>query len=437
MRHFWVGATIASMICLSLATALVAGDLSEGKPFWPQWRGPNRDGVATEKSLLKKWSEEGPPLAWKVGGLGSGYSSVAVADGKIFTLGKRSGSEFLIAIDENGHKELWAARLGRPWNDGPRSTPTVDGDRVYAVGPHGDLICVSTAQGKEIWRRSFAKDFGGRMMSGWGFCESPLIDGDKLLCTPGGAEHTIVSLNKMTGEETLSKGEKWKCSVPEIGPRGRTGAGYSSIVISEACNHKQYVQLFGKGVVGIDAETGKFLWGYNRVANGTANIPTPVIRGDYVFCSTGYGTGSALLHLVKDGDGIKAEEKYFLDAKTLQNHHGGLVLIGDHIYGGHGHNNGFPICVEMLSGKIVWRKDRGPGTGSAAVVAADGQLYFRYQNGKMALISATPEGYHLNGEFQIPNVHSPSWAHPVVAGGKLYLREQDDLLVYNVSTDSK
>lgn len=412
---------------LFLAGGLLAGDLSGGKPFWPQWRGPNRDGVASEKALLKTWSDKGPPLAWKLGGLGEGYSSVAVADGKILTLGKRGGEEFLVSISDDEHKELWATRLGKPWGDGPRGTPTIDGDRVYAIGPFGDLICVKTSDGKEVWRKNFSKDFGGKMMSGWGFCESPLIDGNTLLCTPGGTSDTVVALDKLTGSKI------WSCDVPDFGPRGKNGAGYSSIIISEACGRKQYVQLYGRGVFGIDAKTGKFLWGYNRVANGTANIPTPIARNDYIFCSTGYGTGSALLHLVKDGDGIKAEEKYFLDGNKLQNHHGGLVLVGDYIYGGHGNNNGIPVCVEMLTGKIMWKQESRPGRGSAAVVAADGQLYFRYQDGTMALIAATPDGYKLNGKFAVPDSQPPSWAHPVVTGGKLYLREQEQLFVYDVT----
>jgi outer membrane protein assembly factor BamB len=169
------------------------------------------------------------------------------------------------------------------------------------------------------------------------------------------------------------------------------------------------------------------------VANGTASIPTPIVYGDYVFCSSGYQTGSALLKLSRTGDKVKAEEVYFLNHNQLQNHHGGLVLVGDYIYGGHGHNNGFPICVELKTGKIVWGgNQRGPGQESAAVTSADGQLYFRYQDGLMALIQASPGGYKLNGEFKIPQVSGPSWSHPVVAGGKLYLREQDNLFVYDV-----
>jgi hypothetical protein len=208
------------------------------------------------------------------------------------------------------------------------------------------------------------------------------------------------------------------------------------VVISNGGGVKQYVQLTGRGLVSVRAADGKFLWGYNKVANDTANIPTPIVTGNHVFASTGYGTGSVLLELAKAGDGVQAKEVYYLPGKTLQNHHGGLVLIGEHVYGGHGHNRGYPVSVELATGKIAWGGEgvdmSHGGTGSAAVTAADGHLYFRYQNGRMVLIEATPSGLRVKGAFSIPGVEHPSWSHPVVAGGKLYLREQDTLYVYDV-----
>ena len=240
----------------------------------------------------------------------------------------------------------------------------------------------------------------------------------------------IVALDKLTGKDV------WRAKVQEsaLGPKGKSGAAYSSIVVSHAAGVKQYVQLVGRGVIGIRASDGKFLWGYNGVANGTANIPTPIVSGDYVFCSTGYQTGSALLKLTKDGDGVKAEEKYFLDATKLQNHHGGMILKDGYIYCGHKHNNGFPICVEMETGKTVWGgEERGAGTGSAAVTYADGNLIFRYQSGEVALIEATPSGYKLKGSFKPAYISkNPCWAHPVVVGGRLFLREQEKLMCYDV-----
>ncbi len=395
---------------------------------WPQWRGPNRDGHSPDKGLLRKWPKGGPELAWKSEGLGKGYSSVSLGGGRIYTMGQWEGQQHLLALDGKNGRKLWSTPVGKEANDGPNCTPTFDGDRVYALGTEGDLVCCDAATGQELWRKNFAKDFDGRMMSGWGYSESPLVDGEKLIVTPGGRDAALVALDRRTGREL------WRTKLPEdLGSKGGDGAGYSSIVVSNAGRQRQYVQLLGRGVVGVSADDGRFLWNYNGVANDTANIPTPIVKGDYVFCSTGYGTGSALLQIVRRGNEWEAVEKYFLPAVELQNHHGGLILVGDYLYGGHGHNNGFPICVELATGKIVWRKDRGPGTGSAAVTYADGNLYFRYDNGLMALIAAMPKGYQELGTFEIADGSQPSWPHPVVADGQLYLRDQDRLLVYRLT----
>ena len=266
------------------------------------------------------------------------------------------------------------------------------------------------------------------MHSGWGFSESPLVDGNLVLCTPGGPNATIVALNKKTGKEV------WKCATPSIGGNGSDGAGYSSIVISQGAGVKQYVQLTGRGVIGVRAQDGEFLWGYNRVANGTANIPTPIVSGDHVFCSTGYGTGAALLRLNKAGRGVQAQEIYFLGGNVFQNHHGGMVLVGRHFYAGSGNNQGFPTCIEAKSGQITWGgKQRGEGGGSAAITYYDGHLVFRYQDGVVALIEATPEAYRVKGTLKPAHQERESWAHPVVANGKLYLREQNKLMCYDLS----
>jgi outer membrane protein assembly factor BamB len=346
-------------------------------------------------------------------------------------MGKRGNDEVVLALDQEDGKEVWSSPVGpsqtRFSHAEPKSTPTVDGELLFAVGMNGSIICLETATGKLRWRKEYASDFGGRMMSDWGYSESPLVDGDRVVCTPGGDQAALVALNKKTGQVI------WKAAVPQSG-----GAGYSSIVIAEVGGIRQYVTLLGQsaGVVGVSAKDGKLLWRYNRVANGTANIPTPIVRGDLIFCSTGYGAGAALLKLVPSGGGIKFEEKYFLNANEFQNHHGGMVLVGDHVYAGSGHNNGLPTCIELRTGKIKWGKQRGPGSESAAVVCADGHLYFRYQDAVMALIEANPAGYRLKGSFRIPNGATPSWSHPVVAGGRLYLRDQDRLLCYDVKAPS-
>lgn len=432
MMRAWPAIVLLSSFGTVLYVAAAPQGAGLAAADWPGWRGAQRDALSPDKALLKSWKAGGPPLAFKATGLGTGYSSVAVADGRIYTLGDKAGAQHLFALDAKDGKTVWSAKIGAPWVDqygGPRGTPTVDGGSVYAVGTEGDLLCVDAATGKERWRRNLEKDFGGQVMSIWKYSESPLVDGDRVIVTPGVTNALMVALDKGTGKEIWRTRE-----AQDLGPKGKDGAGYSSVVISNAAGIKQYVQLTGRGLVGVRAADGRLLWNYNRVANDVANISTPVVKGDFVFASTGYQTGAVLLKLEGQGaGGVAAKEVYFLDPKTFQNHHGGFVLVGDHIYGGHGHNKGFPICIEMATGKVVWGGDsRNAGTGSAAVVYADGNVYFRYQNGLVVLIEATPTGYSEKGSFSIPDATNPSWPHPVVVGGRLYLREQDNLFVYDV-----
>ncbi len=413
---------------LILIFQLLAGSTrasAEGVELWPQWRGPNRDAVSAEKGLLSSWSNGAPQLMWQSSGLGEGYSSVVISDGRLFTTGQRNNDVFAIALDATSGRKLWETQIGHT-NRTPCSTPTVDRELVYALDPDGRLVCLKAVSGEIVWRKRFLDDFDGRMQSGRGYGESPLIDGEKLICTPGGKEAMLVALDKYSGVLI------WAASIPEIGPQGRDGAGFSSVVISQAAGVRQYVQLVGRGLIGVDSEKGRFLWGYNRVANGTANIPTPIVRDDLVFSANGYSAGSVLLQLIPNGKGgVNAREVYYLSGASFQNHHGGVVLIDDFVYGGHGNNNGLPTCLDLKTGELRWKR-RGPGVGSAAVVYADGHLYFRYQNGLVALIEVNPENYRLKGTFNTPGSGGDSWAHPVVAGGKLYLREKDSLLAYDI-----
>jgi len=419
-------------MALVAAVAFVAlPDLRAAAPEWPGWRGPERDAVSRETGLATQWPAGGPPLAWKASGLGTGFSSLAVVEGRIYTLGDRDGAQYLMALKASDGSLVWKSRVGPVWNDeygGPRGTPTVESGLVIALGTEGDLVAVEAASGKERWRRSLPSDFGGRVMSMWKWSESPLVDGDRVIVTPGAADAGLVALEKATGKEI------WRSAIPELGPAGRDGAGYASVVVSSASGVKQYVQLLGRGLVGVRASDGKFLWGYNRVANQVANISTPLVRANWAFASTGYQTGAALVELQKSADAaIVAREIYFLGAKTFQNHHGGMVLVGNHVYGGNGQSKGFPTCIEFATGKVAWGGDiRNAGSGSAAIAYADGHLYFRYQNGVVMLIQATPEEYREKGSFTIPDVVKPSWSHPVIVGGRLYLREQDALYVYDV-----
>ena len=277
-----------------------------------------------------------------------------------------------------------------------------------------------------------SEDFDGYLMKAmgsydWKFSESPLVDGDRVVVTPGHIEALLVALNKKTGEDV------WRTHGRRIGPRGADGAGYSSAVVAEAGGVRQYVQLVGRGLVGVDAKSGTMLWGYNNVASDIANIATPIVHGQRIFSTAGYGTGAGLVEIRREGDEYVADEVYFLKADTLQNHHGGVILHEGVLYTGTGHNKGFPIAVEFKTGKVVWGPIRNDGADSAAVSYADGRLYFRYQNGRMILVEANPDEYRERGSFLIPDVKKESWAHPVIANGRLLLREQDVLYAYDTS----
>ena len=391
--------------------------------YWQRWPGPNNDGRSPARGLLAAWPEEGPPLAWSVRGLGDGFSSVSIAKGKIYTMGRTDGSTSLVCRKLEDGSELWATRVGG--GDRPNCTPTVDVDAnlVFGLTHAGDLLCADATTGEAKWRKNYKNDFGGRMMSGWGYSESPLVDGDLLICTPGGDKAVVVALNKKTGDLV------WATQADGLG-----GAGYASPIVSNAAGVKQYLTLTGRGLIGVAAENGKLLWHYDRIANGTANIPTPIVKGDFVFCSTGYDDGgTGLIKLQRAGGGLDFREIYYKKSNELQNHHGGMVMIGDYIYMGHGHNNGLPVCVDAATGRAVWGPERGAGGNSAALVAADGHLYFRYQNGIMALVEATPKGYNLKGKFRIKSVNGESWPHPVIAHQKLFLRDQDELHCYDIA----
>ena len=410
-------------IAVIVLTGLLNASVQAGD--WPQWRGPQRTAISKEKGLLQQWPSQGPAKLWESEDVGGGYASLVVSQGLLFTIGQEGKEVLAVALDATTGKLRWKQTIGSTSRT-PCSTPTVDGNRLYALDPDGNLVCLQADSGKILWKRAFLEDFQGRMMSGRGYGESPLIDGDKLICSPGGPEHMMVALDKKSGKLI------WKTRIPELGMAGRDGMGFSSAQVTTAAGIRQYVQLVGRGLIGVAADDGRFLWGYNDISNGTANIPTPVVRGDLVFSANGYNSGSVLLKLHPDGKGgVRTEEIYRLNGSQFQNHHGGVILIGEAIFGGHGSNNGLPTALDLETGRRHWKR-RGPGIGSAAVVYADGHLYFRYQNGVMALVEATIEGYRLKGKFQIPGAGGDSWAHPVVANGRLYLREKNTLLVYDV-----
>jgi outer membrane protein assembly factor BamB len=419
------------IVCLALlllaGLASLAAAASPEKS-WPWFRGLNRTAVSPETGLLQEWPKEGPPLLWETKGAGRGYASLAIADGRIYTLGDGPSTaddsdEYLTCFDLDGGKQLWKTKTGPAWNQGSpdwqgsRSTPAVDGDRVYVITPHGVLLCCQTSDGQEVWRKNLKEDFGGNKGDGWGYSESPLIDGDKLVCMPGGDKNAMVALNKLTGEKIWG-------AVRE----GDKGAGHASIVITQVGDTKVYVCTTASGGLGVRASDGKLLWTYND-PQATAVIPTPIVRGDLVLVVAGYKSGGALLRQVPEGDGVKIEEVYPLKS-NLNNKHGGVVLVGDYLYGDSG-DSGTPYCAEFMTGKEKW-KERGAGGGSASVAAADGCLYFLFANGTMSLVKANPEKYEEVGSFKIGEVKRPAWSHPVILDGKLYIRNQDQILCYDI-----
>lgn len=399
---------------------LLLSALTAAADDWPQWRGPSRDDISKEAGLLKQWPAGGPSLAWKVTGVGGGFSSVSVARGKIFTMGDVGNDACVLALNEQDGKLLWKTKTGPAGGHnkypGTRATPTVDGELVYAMNQEGDLYCVEAATGKERWHKSLTSDFGGRMMSGWRYSESPLVDADRVLCTPGGGKGTVVALNKLTGA-TLWQTKEFT-----------DPAGYSSIIKASIAGVSQYIQLTGDSVAGIAPDSGKLLWRADRPGK-TAVITTPVVRENLVFVTSSYGTGCNLFKVSKDSGGLKAEQVYA--NKEMQNHHGGVIELDGYIYGS-GESPGAFRCLDMKSGDVKW-SERSVAKGS--VTCAGGLLIHRAEGkaGTVTLIEPSPAGFKSHGSFDQPERSSAAaWPHPVVANGKLYIRDQDVLLCYNV-----
>lgn len=397
---------------------------------WPQWRGPRRNGISQESGLLKEWPQNGPKLLWQVQDIGEGYATPAVVGTRLYLLSNRGlENEFVQALSVQDGKPLWSTRIGNvgsPNQEPPypmaRSTPTLDGDLLYALGSDGDLVCLQAATGELLWKKNLRGDFGGKPGK-WAYSESPLVDGEVLVVTPGGTEATLLALNKKTGAVV------WKSAVP-----GGDPAAYSSAIVIQAAARKQYVQFLDKGVVGVDAKTGRFLWRYERTSTGPANIPTPVAQNGYVYSANARRFGGGLVQLHATKDGVSAEEVYF--ERDVPNTLGGQVLLDGYLYGT---NPKGLACAEFVTGKMKWQAE---GVGPGAVLYADGNLYVHGENGDVALVEATPESYRERGRFTPPaqpkrsRSREMAWAYPVVANGRLYIRDLGTLWCYEVK-DSK
>jgi outer membrane protein assembly factor BamB len=389
---------------------------------WPGWRGPERTGVSADKGLLAAWPKEGPKLLWSITGLGGGYASPAVVGDRIFVMGSKDGDEYVRALSVKDGKPLWAVKIGKvgentgPNYPGPRATPTIQDGRLWTLGSDGDLVCLRTEDGKLVWRKHLESDFEGAR-GYWAYCESPLIDGEVLICTPGGPSATMLALAKDTGKLV------WKTAKEETNV-----AGYASAIVAHAGKRKLYVQFIGPGVIGVDARTGKLLFWYRRNV-GSVSAVTPIYHDGHIFATAGGvdgAGGAALLKLVETDGGVEAKEVYL--NRNLMTFHGGVVRLGDYLYGT---GNAGLVCLELRTGKVKWRH-RSIGQGS--LLAAEGRLYLRGTQGQMALVEASPEGYREKGRFSQPKrTRFATFAHPVVANERLYLRDDDLLFCYDIA----
>jgi outer membrane protein assembly factor BamB len=429
-----------SALCWTLLLSCARGD------DWPQWQGPDRNAISKEGGLLKEWPKEGPPLTWKITGLGGGYGSPAIAAGRIFGMSTRGGDEVVWALSEKDGKELWASRVVPALHqqmpqakEGPACTPTVDGELLYVEGLGGDVACLQVKDGKIVWQHSLTHDFGGRVPA-WSYRESPLVDGEKVIVTPGAQDAMLVALDKATGKTI------WKCQMPAdsggsptgpaggpggpggFGGMGGSGAAYASAIAIDANGQRQYVQMTAKALVGVAASDGKLLWRYDRPANGMGlNCTTPIYHDGMVFDASAYGAGGGLAKLSQAADGgITAQEIYA--TKKMQNHHGGMILLDGCLYGANGGNDGgYLICLDFLTGNVLWdeRDDPMHRAPKGALALADGRLYYRTEKGTLLLIE--------RGRFEQPDRSpQPAWAHPVIANGKLYVPDQDSLFCYDI-----
>lgn len=415
LRRSWLFAIV-------LSAAAVGGFMVSASSLladWPQWRGPNRDDVSAETGLLQAWPEGGPPRVWMFEDCGLGYAGPAIAGNRLYIMGAREGTEYLLALDAANGEEKWAAPIGdvyvNDWGDGPRSTPTVDGEFVYALGAQGNLICVRADSGEVAWTKPM-QDLGGEIPH-WGYAESPLVYHDTVVCTPGGKEGAIAALDKKTGEAV------WQAKDLT------SPAHYSSIVVMKHQGHDDLVQLLPDQVVAVDPASGKSLWSI-PFPGQVAVIPTPIVHENFAYVTAGYGVGSMQ---VKVGDDHAAEKTY--ENKVMKNKHGGVILLDGRVFG-HSDQVGW-VCQDFATGESLWRDRDAMEMGS--VTFADGRFYCLGEDtGDVALVAPSAEKWDEQGRFKLdPQTtlrkdKGKIWVHPVVCDGRLYLRDQNYVYCYDV-----
>ena len=413
------GGIFASLVIAVAGAAALAAQPTPSSD-WPQWRGPRRDGVSTERGLLSEWPATGPRHVWTTKGIGGGYGSVAVVGDRILVQGRVGKSSTLTALKKVDGSTVWATTLGNASDNeqgpGPRGTPTVDGERLYVLSESGDLACLRVADGSPVWQRNILKEFRGQNPY-WLISESPLVDRNVVIVSPGGKGAGMVALNKLTGETVWTSAEL------------NDQAGYASSIVADVQGVRTVMTLTSDAGVGVRASDGKLMWRYTKVANTTANITTPVYSDNKVLYTSAYGTGAVLLTLTARDGSVDASERYF--TSEMQNHHGGVVLVDGYLYG---FSNSTLTCLELATGKTMWRH-RSVGKGS--VTYADGRLYLLGEGFVMGLADASPKGYVERGRFRIDDQGFPSWAHPVVADRRLYIRNQGTLASYDIRSSAR
>jgi outer membrane protein assembly factor BamB len=404
-----------ALFCVLAFLSITSGNTAP-EAEWPQWRGPLRNGLSSETGLLKQWPASGPAVNWSITSLGEGYGSLSIKADRIYVQGTIRGAESVVyCLNRADGKTIWSTSLGPKVNEsrgnGPRGTPTLDGDRLYVLTENGDLACLRERDGSRVWGKNILKEYGASNPR-WLISESPLVDGNRLIVSPGGNGAGIVALDKMTGAEI------WRSK--ELSDQ----AGYASCIVAEVGGVRGYINFTANAAVGVRASDGKLMWRYTNVANRVANCTTPVFAYNKFFFSSAYDTGGALLNLTAQNNEVKAQEAYF--TREMMNHHGGMVLVDGYLYG---FSNAVLTCLEFNTGKVMW-KDRSVGKGS--ITYADGMLYLLGEKQLVGLAEANPKAYVEKGRFPITDHGRDSWAHPVVLGGKLYIRNQNELTCYDV-----
>ena len=421
MGQIMTAKRIANVGVVFLTAALINAHLLPGgevddSPSWPEFHGPGRTNISPEKGLLKKWPEGGPRLVWKYSQCGIGYSGVSIAQGMIFTAGDFDYVEMILALDMEG-KLLWKSPNGEAWrgaSPGSRTTPTYDDGVLYQMSPKGRLAAYEALSGKELWAVDLKSRFDARYGI-WALAENVIVDGNKILCMPGGPKGRVVALDKRTGETI------W------VNTEIEHTAAYCSPVVVTHRGVRQLITMTQKSVLGVEVETGKLVWSAPFVPRSPQNALTPVFQDGYVFVACGHSSGGTLMKI--DPDSRSASRTWYRE--DLDNCHGGAVLVDGKLFGCGCRQGGKKFyCVDFLTGKTIKLDST---LGKVGISSADGMLYCLNHQGTMSLLAVTADGFDIVSQFNLKRKRSNSYlAHPVICGGRLYLRCHHDLFVYDI-----